>query len=166
MGDRVAKSRARGGSLAAQPLQSLLLCGPRAHLLRAAPVPAGNKAGIGGLGLLDPAPFLIAVALDVVSMSLALLTACCLVTRLQLEIAQLLGVQRGTRPGVALTLISRCQMMMVSLRAVATAATCWPLRARTRRKKARSGPGARAAAQAASTNMPRAWPRPRLVIRP
>src|SRR5829696_3373479 len=51
---------------------------------------------------------------------------------------------------------------MASLRAVATAATCWPRRARTRRKKARNGPGARAAAQAASTSMPRACPRPLL----
>lgn len=41
-------------------------------------------------------------------------------------------------------------MITANLRAVATAATCWPRRPRTRRKKAGSGPGARAAAQAAS----------------
>ena len=37
--------------------------------------------------------------------------------------------------------------------AVATAATCWPRLERTRKKKARSGPGARAAAQAAATSI-------------
>jgi hypothetical protein len=52
------------------------------------------------------------------------------------------------------------------LRAVATTATCMPRRARTRSEKARSGPGVLAAAQAASTSMPRACARPCLVIRP
>src|SRR5215470_11950452 len=55
---------------------------------------------------------------------------------------------------------------MASLRAVATAATCWPRRLCTRRKKLRSGPGERAAAQPASTSMPRACPRdPPMVCR-
>jgi len=55
---------------------------------------------------------------------------------------------------------------MASLRAVATAARCCPRRVCTRRKKLRSGPGERAAAQPASTSMPRAFSRPCLVIRP
>jgi putative transposase len=42
------------------------------------------------------------------------------------------------------------------LRAVATAAIWWPRRARTRTKNACSGPGAFAAAQAASTSIARA----------
>ena len=48
----------------------------------------------------------------------------------------------------------RCQIRTATLRAVATAATCCPRLAMTRRKKARKGPGARAC------------PRPCLVIRP
>jgi hypothetical protein len=50
---------------------------------------------------------------------------------------------------------------MVSVRAVATAATCRPRFARIRWKKARRGPGAFDAAQAASTSIARAGERPR-----
>jgi hypothetical protein len=64
-GDRAAKSRARGASPAAQPLSSFLLCGAHARLWPPW-VPVGNKARVSGFGLLDPAPFLIALALDVV----------------------------------------------------------------------------------------------------
>jgi hypothetical protein len=46
------------------------------------------------------------------------------------------------------------------LRAAATAAICSPRRPRTRKKKARNGPGVFAATQAASTSMPRACARP------
>jgi hypothetical protein len=49
---------------------------------------------------------------------------------------------------------------------VATAAICWPRRWLTRKKNARKGPGALAAAHAASTNIARAWERPRLLILP
>ena len=88
----------------APPSSSLLICGARTRLLGAAWVPAGDEAGIGSLGLLDPASFLIAMALDVVGMSRALLAAVGLVSRFQLEVAQLLGVERRTCPDVAFAL--------------------------------------------------------------
>ena len=66
---------------------------PVRSLLGSARVPAGDEAGIGRLGLLDPAPLLLAVALDVVGVGRAFLAARRLVACLQLEIAQLLGVE-------------------------------------------------------------------------
>lgn len=62
-GDRVAKSRIRGECPAAQPLSSHLICGIRARLLRAMQIPAGNEAGIGTLGLLNPSVLFFPVAL-------------------------------------------------------------------------------------------------------
>jgi hypothetical protein len=53
-GDRVAKSRGTRREPCRAALSSLLLCGARARL-RPPWVPAGNKARISGLGLLDPA---------------------------------------------------------------------------------------------------------------
>jgi hypothetical protein len=73
-GDRVAKSRARRASPAAQPLSSLLLCGARARLWPPW-VPAGNIARVSGLGLLDPTPFLVAMALEVAGVRCSLLSA-------------------------------------------------------------------------------------------
>ncbi len=64
MGDRAAKSRARGASPAAQPSPSPLGCGARAHPLGTTRVPTGDEARVGRLGLLDPSALLIAMALD------------------------------------------------------------------------------------------------------
>jgi hypothetical protein len=55
---------------------------------------SGDEAGVGRLGLLDPSAVLIAMALDVVGASGAPLAAFGFVSRLQLQIAQLLCVQR------------------------------------------------------------------------
>jgi hypothetical protein len=75
-GDREAKSRARGASLAAQPSLSHLICGACARPLRTARVPTSNEPGVGRLGLLDP-------------------------SALELEIAQLPSVQRWSGPRIA-----------------------------------------------------------------
>src|SRR5262249_61168260 len=82
-------------------LLSLLLCGARARLWPLC-VPTCDKTGVGRFGLLDPAPFLVAVALQVVGVCGPFLAAGRLVTGLELEIAQLSGVQRRTRPEVTL----------------------------------------------------------------
>src|SRR5260370_7679394 len=71
MGDRAAKSRARGASPAAQPSWSPLGCGARAHPLGTTRVPTGDEARVGRLGLLDPSALLIAMALDIVPMGRA-----------------------------------------------------------------------------------------------
>jgi hypothetical protein len=63
---------------------------------------------------------------------------------------------------VGSSFVRTCHATMVSVRAVATAATCRPRFARIRWKKARSGPGAVDAAQSASTSIARACERPRL----
>src|SRR6516162_6404819 len=98
MGDRAAKSRARGASPAAQPSSSHLGCGARAHPLGTTRIPTGDEARVGRLGLLDPPALLIAMALDIVSVSCASLAAFGFVTRLQLQIAQLSRVQRRSGP--------------------------------------------------------------------
>jgi hypothetical protein len=92
MGDRVAKSRARGASPAAQLSSSHLSCGACAHPLGTTRIPTGDEASVSRLGLLDPSTLLIAVALDIVGVGSAFLAALGLVSRLQLQIAQLLGV--------------------------------------------------------------------------
>src|SRR6516162_5897649 len=100
-GDREAKSRARGASPAAQPSLSHLICGVCARPLRTARIPTSDEPGVGRLGLLDPSTLLIALALDIVGVSRAFLPALGLVTRLQLEIAQLPSVQRWSGPRIA-----------------------------------------------------------------
>lgn len=65
-------------------------------------VPARHEAGVGSLRLFNPAPLLIAVALAIVCVSCALLTASRLVAGLQLKIAKLLRMKRGAGPNVAL----------------------------------------------------------------
>ena len=148
---------------AAQPLSSHLGCGARAHLLESMRVPAGDEAGIGCLGLLDPAPLLLAMVLDVVGVSRPLLAPCRSIPRFELKISQLFGKQRRTRPHVALAL---GEQVPDDDRELAGGRDGRDVLAATgsasRRKKARSGPGARTAAEAASTSMPRAWPRPLL----
>src|SRR5277367_124286 len=86
MGDRVAKSRARGASPAAQPSSSPLGCGARARLLWTTRIPTGDEARVRRLGLLDPPALLIAMALDIVSVSCASLAAFGFISRLQLQI--------------------------------------------------------------------------------
>src|ERR1700761_3145391 len=103
MGDRAAKSRARGASPAAEPSSSPLGCGARARLLGTTRIPTGDEARVRRLGLLDPPALLIAMALDMVSVSCASLAAFGFITRLQLQIAQLPGVQRRPGPHVAFT---------------------------------------------------------------
>src|ERR1700722_2201452 len=103
MGDRVAKSRARGAGPAAQPSSSHLGCGACAHPLGTSRVPTRDEASVSRLGLLDPPALLIAMALDIVSVSRASLAAFGFISRLQLQIAQLPGVQRRPRPHVAFT---------------------------------------------------------------
>jgi hypothetical protein len=61
---------------------------------RPAGIPTGHEAGVGGLGLLDPPALLIAMALDIVGMSRALLATLGPVPRFQFQIAQLSRVQR------------------------------------------------------------------------
>src|ERR1700677_4805613 len=101
MGDRVAKSRVRGASPAAQPSSSYLGCGARAHPLGTTRIPTGDEARVGRLGLLDPSALLIAMALDIVRVGRASLAARGLVSRFQLQIAQLPRVQRRPGPHVA-----------------------------------------------------------------
>src|ERR1700720_4825537 len=103
MGDRAAKSRARGASPATQPSSSPLGCGARARLLGTTRIPTGDEARVRRLGLLDPPALLIAMALDIVSVSCASLAAFGFISRLQLQIAQLPGVQRRPGPHVAFT---------------------------------------------------------------
>ena len=86
---------------AAQPSLSPLICGACARLLGSARIPAGDEARISRLGLLDPSTLLIAVALDIVGVGGVFLAALGLVSRLQLQIAQLLGVQRRSGPRIA-----------------------------------------------------------------
>src|ERR1700720_2328250 len=95
MGDRAAKSRARGASPAAQPSSSHLGCGSRAPPLGTTRVPTGDEARVGRLGLLDPSALLIAMALDIVRVGRASLATRGLVPRFQLQIAQLLACNAG-----------------------------------------------------------------------
>jgi hypothetical protein len=100
-GDRVAKSRARGASPAAEPSSSHLGCGARARLLGTTRIPTGDEARVSRLGLLDPSALLIAMALDIVRVGPASLATRGLVPCFQLQIAQLPRVQRRPRPHVA-----------------------------------------------------------------
>ena len=63
--------------------------------LRSSRVPAGHEARIGRLGLFDPASLLVAVALKVVGVRGALLTAGGLMASLQPEVPHLLGMEAG-----------------------------------------------------------------------
>src|SRR5271155_1322886 len=101
MGERVAKSGARGASPAAQPSSSHLGCGACAHPLGTPGSPASDEASVSCFGLLDPPALLIAMALDIVSVSCASLAAFGFISRLQLQIAQFPGVQRRPGPHVA-----------------------------------------------------------------
>src|SRR3984957_19504796 len=103
MGDRVAKSRARGASPAAQPSSSHLGCGARAHPLGTTRIPTGDETRVGRLGLLDPSALLIAMALDIVRVGRASLATrgLIIIPRFQLQIAQLPRVQRWPGPHVA-----------------------------------------------------------------
>lgn len=91
------------------------------------------KTGVGRFGLLDPASFLVAIALEVVGVRGPFLSAGRPATGFELEITQVPGVQRRTCPEVALVLCQHRQIRMASLRAVATAATCCP-RLRVKRR--------------------------------
>ena len=64
-------------------------------------VDGSATAAVGRLGLLDPSALLIAMALDIVRVGRASLTARGLVPRFQLQIAQLRRVQRQPGPHVA-----------------------------------------------------------------
>src|SRR5499427_6615997 len=81
--------------LPCSPLLSLLLCGTRARL-RPSCVPTSHKAGVCRLALLDPASFLVALALEVVGVCRSFLAARWPVTGFELEITQFSGVQRRT----------------------------------------------------------------------
>lgn len=80
----------------------------------------------------------------------------------QFDAPKLPRQQRGSHPDV----IGVLGQIIASFLAVATAAMGLPRLEATRWKNARSGPGERATAHAASTSIPRAWPRPCLVILP
>ena len=82
---------------------SLLFCSARAHPW-ATSVPAGDKALIDLLGLLNASAFLIAGGLDVVVVGATSLTPCGGMSRRQLEPAQLRGVEGRTHPKVVLLL--------------------------------------------------------------
>ena len=162
----MAKSRARGAGPAAQPSSSPLGCGARARLLGTPRIPTGDEARVHRLGLLDPPALLIAMALDIVSVSCASLAAFGFITRLQLQIAQLPGVQRRPGPHVAFTF---AQQMPDENRELAgrrdsgdmlTAAGADSQEERTQRtRRSRCRPGC-------LDEHARAWPRPCLVIRP
>jgi hypothetical protein len=83
MGDRAAKSRARGASPAAQPSSVHLglrrLCASAWDHADS----TGDEASVSRLGLLDPSTLLIAMALDIVGVDSAFLAALGLVSRLQ-----------------------------------------------------------------------------------
>ena len=66
--------------------------------------PAGDEAGIGAFGLLDPAALFLPVAFDVVGVGGPLLATRSLASSLELHVAQLPGMQGWSRPGVALGL--------------------------------------------------------------
>lgn len=75
------------------PLSSShLICGARAHCPGPSRRPAVNEACVGRFGLFHPAPFLVAVALDVVGVRGPLLATSWLAARLQFDIPQLLGM--------------------------------------------------------------------------
>lgn len=156
--DRVAKSRVRDESPAAQLLSSRLVCGIRAYPLRTSWVPTGDEACIGALGLLHPAALFFPVALYVVGVP-SLLAAHSLAPGLEFHIAQAswhagrVEPTRNSRPSQQMTDHDR-----------EFACGCHG-------RDMLSAPGSHAAgrrlataAQAASTSMPRA--RPCLVIRP
>src|SRR3954464_4757599 len=103
MGDRVAQSRAGGASLAALPSRSLLLCGAHGHP-PASLGPALGQPSVGDLGLFSPPLFLLAGAGQVVLIGRATLATPYWLARAQLEVAQLLGMQRGPDPGIVLAL--------------------------------------------------------------
>ncbi len=63
-----------------------------------------TKTRVSGLGLLDPAALLVALAFQVVGVCRSLLAAGRLMTGPELEIAQLSGMQGGTGPEIALVL--------------------------------------------------------------
>jgi hypothetical protein len=110
--------------------------------------------------LLDPASFLLAVTAEIVGVRRSPLAPRRLVSGRQFEIAHLPGVQRRARPQIAFAF---AQQMPDQDGKLAGGRDGGDVLAPP---KARSGPGTRAAAQAASTSMPRACPRPCLVIRP
>ena len=116
----------------------------------------------------DERPLLLPQRLDVVVSRPARCVAAALGRQsgLDLHLPQLRLQKRRAAEGVVLVLVSKCQMMVVILRAVATAAIGLPRFFMMRMKNERSGPGAAAAAQAASTKSPRAWARPIFEMRP
>ena len=113
MGDRAAKSRARGASPAAQPSSSHLGCGARAHPLGTTRIPTGDEARVGRLGLLDPSALLIAMALDHCTRGPRLFAATRgLIPRFPApDRAAFLACNAGPGPHVAFRLCSaKCQM--------------------------------------------------------
>src|SRR5262249_49436342 len=129
-------------------------------------IPACHEARISRFGLLDPAALLLTQTLDVVSMRRPLLAACGLVAGLEFEIAKLFCVEQGTRPRIALALGQQvpdhdskfagrrdgCDML--------TATGPDPEKESPQRTRCPCCDPSRLA------SMPRAWPRPCLVIRP
>ena len=114
--------------------------------------------------MLDPLPLLIAMAVDVAGARRASLATFRFALRRQLQIAQLFRVQ--CRPGLRIA-FAFAQQVPDDHRELAGHRDRGGMLARracTRWKNARSGPGARAAAHAASTSVPRACPRPCFVI--
>ena len=86
---------------------SHLICGACARPFGAAQIPTTDEAGVSGIGSFDPSTLLIAMALDIVGAAGAFLAAVGFVPRLQFQIAQLLGVQRGPGPCIAFALTPR-----------------------------------------------------------
>jgi hypothetical protein len=165
-GDRVAKSGRRDAGPPRRLSCAFPACGTRAPSWRSR-LPACNEPRVGALGLREPCLFAVPNFLAIVGMSPSLPASFgTWMSGTKFDLAQLGLEQSRTCPSVILVLLKRCQTRTTSLRAVATAATDLPRRVWIRRKKARSGPGTRAAAQAASTSMARACERPCLVIRP
>ena len=162
----MAKSRARGASPAAQPSSSPFGCGARARPLGTTRIPTGDEARVRRLGLLDPSALLIAMALDIVSVGRASLAAFGFISRLQLQIAQLPGVQRRSGPHVAFAFAQQMPDEHRELTGgrdsgdMLTAAGAGSQEERTQRTgRSRGSPGG-------LDEQPRACPRPCFVIRP
>jgi hypothetical protein len=91
------------------------------------------------IGLFDEVPFLSSIALDVIGVGLAFLAAPRFISGRLVRVFGFCGANVGRVQPQGSFLFKRCQMRTVSLRAVATAAICWPRFALVRRKNARKG---------------------------
>jgi hypothetical protein len=154
--DRLAKSRREARALTWSLHRRTSVAGACVRPLRTTRIPTGDEAGVGCLGLFDPSALLIAMTLNIVGLGGALLPALGFVSRLQLQIAQLLGVQRGPGPRIAFVFAQQMPDDHRELPGGRDSGDMLAAPGSHAQEEGAQRAGARAAAQAASTNMPRA----------